>query len=117
MAETGRMTFGREIKGPTHQHHGNKGALVFATGTIALDGSGATTVDCSATHGLTTILAAGATLYSADLTGASGVCLTSVTWATDVLSIWPFEYVGGTTEAFIASNDTESVAYWVLGTV
>ena len=111
MAETARMYIENlEVK---KQLPGTK---VLAMGTIALDGGGATTVDCLATHGITTIKSACATINIGTALGDSTEEV-SVTYSGSTLSLWPWKNTGGTDPTLVASDGTQNVDYWVVGVV
>ena len=111
MAENMRFTApSLEVK------YGKKGDYVMAAGSIALDGSGATVVDCVAIHGITTIKGAVTTTYIGTAPG-DDLSICTVTWSAGNLSIWPWEYASGTDATLVASDAQTVISYMVWGIV
>lgn len=112
MAETKRFT----LPGETITHHKNKGSIVVASGTIALDGSNPTAVACLATHGIGTVLGATVSLYNASAPG-DGTTQVSCAWTGSTLNIYGWTHTGATDPTLAASTGTEVVSYIVVGVV
>lgn len=89
------------------------GGFAFVTGTIALDGSGATTVDL-ASQGLTSVTGALVCLNTASALGDLAEDVT-VSWATTVVSFWPNKNTSGTDPTLVASDSTLTVSYLAWG--
>jgi hypothetical protein len=85
----------------------------FVAGSIALDGSGATTVDLSAE--LASIDFASLTLLLGTAPGDSTSVLTYTVVTDTTLSIWPWMPTSGSDPTLAASTGTETVAYLVYG--
>jgi hypothetical protein len=82
----------------------------MASGVVALDGSGATTVST----GLKSITAVVLTLKGSSAPGLSTSCL-SWTASGGTLSIYPWEVTGAGDTTLVASNGTEDVAWIAYG--
>lgn len=83
----------------------------FESGTINLDGSGATPV----TTGLSNLIAFGAQLQTASAPGVATSVVT-VTASGGTLSIWPWKVTGTGDATLVASDGTEVVRWWAIGT-
>lgn len=111
MAETFKVSMDK-----MNTTRGLPGSYVIAGGTIALDGSGATTVDCLAVHGIGTIKNATATVNLGTAPGDSTEMVT-VTYTGATLSLWPWKNTSGTDPTLVASDGTQNVDYIVIGIV
>ena len=79
-------------------------------GTMALDGSGATTI----TTGLRVIDAVALTFVDGTAPGDDYALLTySVSGG--VVSVWPWEYTSGTDATLVASDATDTFSFIIIG--
>ncbi len=115
MAETGRFT-----SGSLTVKHGLKGSTVIAHGTVTLDGTNPTPVDCLAVHGIGTVKGAIVCMNDATAPGADTNNVT-VAWTGSTLNAYAWKVTtggaAGNPTEIASTNSTKVVSYLVWGTV
>lgn len=112
MAENLRITQPKlEVK------HGNKGSAVLAVGTVTLDGTNPTAVDCLAVHGIGTVQGA-VVNYKHGTAPALDHNNITCDWTSATLNVYAWKVTASGNATEIASSDnTVVVSYVVWGTV